>query len=798
MLRCAPGWRRVLRAASVPASLVALAALVGTGCHARAGTEFALGRAARHVRILSSTIGCRPTGSEANRRAREYAAGQLRAFGLEVRLQEALAFQARGMTTPVVNIVATRAGRQPEAVALVSHYDSPPESRGAADDALGVAVCLEAARVLAQRANPRYGLVVALTDGEELGLMGARALVTAPEFARVRAFLNVEAVGTTGPARLFQAGPGNPWLAGVWARSAPYPAGSSLDAEVYRHLPNDTDFTVLTRSGLPGLNFAPVGNTFAYHTPLDTPERLDRATLSQLGANVLAVVTALDRVDIRTRAAEAGTYFDAAGEEGFAYSSRRAGLLAAAACLLGLAAAWRAFRAARSAVGLLRVAVTVVWTAVTLAVMAGTLCGACWLLRAASRAVNPWYAQVALLAVFLAVVAFTAVWVCVLFGRTASTSVAPCGKPACVWMIALPAWTVVTALAQHFTPGASYLIAWPLVVASVPVLVLPVDRDSCCRLATALTLAVGGVLWLPLAWTVFPFAVGVFGFLPIVAPVWLFPAAAMASLLVVGPSLAGLLLGRDARGLPSSAVSSLLGLAVVGLAWTMSVEPAYTAERPERRVVRYVQDMIQQKALWEIGTHEPDPEPAGSSPRAPHSWQNADEPPAVSLRIGPVAGPFRYRARGEGLVAPPLAVHSVARSVEGTADVWLETTAVPGLEGTGAVFALPWGVRPIESNLPGVVENGRWRAAVIPTPAGGATLRVRLRPDALARLPDGRIVAVVNGLPGGTGWQRLPPWLPQTTCVWTARSYFLLPWPPSQPGNSPAGNPEPPGAAHPR
>ena len=234
-------------------------------CRPAPETGFSLERAGKHVRMLATAFGSRPAGSEANVRAREYVATQLRQAGFEVRLQEAIAGSAAGYSTPVVNIVAVRPGRQGEAVALVSHYDSPPESRGAADDGLGVAVCLEAARVLAARSDPRYTLVVAVTDGEELGLKGARALRESQEFSRVRAFLNFEAVGTNGPARLFQAGPGNLWLAGVWAAAAPFPSGSSLFTEVYRRLPNDTDFTELVRSGPPGLNFAPTGNTFAYH-----------------------------------------------------------------------------------------------------------------------------------------------------------------------------------------------------------------------------------------------------------------------------------------------------------------------------------------------------------------------------------------------------------------------------------------------------------------------------------------------------------------------------------------------------
>jgi hypothetical protein len=38
-------------------------------------------------------------------------------------------------------------------------------------------------------------------------------------------------------------------------------------------------------------------------------------------------------------------------------------------------------------------------------------------------------------------------------------------------------------------------------------------------------------------------------------------------------------------------------------------------------------------------------------------------------------------------------------------------------------------------------------------------------------------MAIVYGVPGGVGWQRLPPWLPQETVTWDAESYFVLPWP---------------------
>jgi hypothetical protein len=115
--------------------------------------------------------------------------------------------------------------------------------------------------------------------------------------------------------------------------------------------------------------------------------------------------------------------------------------------------------------------------------------------------------------------------------------------------------------------------------------------------------------------------------------------------------------------------------------------------------------------------------------------------------------------------------------VTGSTDAWVETTATSELEGTGVAFLLPWGVTPVESNLPGSMTDGRWVAAVIPAPAGGATLRVRLTQSSLSTMFDARVAAIVYGVPGGVGWQRLPPWLPQDTVVWRAESYFVLPWP---------------------
>ncbi len=58
-------------------------------------------------------------------------------------------------------------------------------------------------------------------------------------------------------------------------------------------MPNDTDFSVFKRAGIPGLNFAAVGDIYGYHTAIDVPERVTARALEHAGATVVAVATRL-------------------------------------------------------------------------------------------------------------------------------------------------------------------------------------------------------------------------------------------------------------------------------------------------------------------------------------------------------------------------------------------------------------------------------------------------------------------------------------------------------------------------
>ena len=90
----------------------------------------------------------------------------------------------------------------------------------------------------------------------------------------LHAYINVEAAGSSGPAVLFEAGPGNGWLTAPGHGAHRIRAAARSAIEIYKRLPNDTDFTMLARQNIPGLNFAAVGDGYAYHTARDVPDRL--------------------------------------------------------------------------------------------------------------------------------------------------------------------------------------------------------------------------------------------------------------------------------------------------------------------------------------------------------------------------------------------------------------------------------------------------------------------------------------------------------------------------------------------
>lgn len=239
-----------------------------------------------------------PPGSPEHERVRGWLVDELRGLGLEPDVQTTTAMLRRGpllRTATVRNVVARIPGTDPTGTLLLAaHYDSRPLTPGAADDAVGVATVLETVRGLLAGAPPRNDVVLVLSDAEELGLLGMRAFVDEHPLADdVDVALNVEMRGGGGASILFETGVQNGWIVREYARHASAPFGTSLGYEIYRRMPNDTDFTPLKEAGVQGLNFAAIGRAHAYHQAWDTPENLSERTLQHHGLQVSAMARAL-------------------------------------------------------------------------------------------------------------------------------------------------------------------------------------------------------------------------------------------------------------------------------------------------------------------------------------------------------------------------------------------------------------------------------------------------------------------------------------------------------------------------
>ncbi len=262
-------------------------------------TQFSADRALVDVIGLAATP--HPVGSAADRAARDYLMARMTALGLHPQVHRGIGINQPKAADNVLlggcveDIVGVLPGRElnAPAVALMAHYDSVPGSPGASDDAAGVASALEVVRAIKARGVPRRDVIVLLTDGEEAGLLGADAFFRNEPMAKRIGFLfNMEARGAAGRAQMFQTGDQNGEAIRLMNRLAPRPVASSLTGFIYQHMPNDTDFTVSKRAGVPGLNYAFIDHQFEYHSPSSTPGTQDRGTLQDMGDQVLAMAQA--------------------------------------------------------------------------------------------------------------------------------------------------------------------------------------------------------------------------------------------------------------------------------------------------------------------------------------------------------------------------------------------------------------------------------------------------------------------------------------------------------------------------
>lgn len=752
-------------------SLVLALLVLFAGCSRPPGL-FSEPNARAHVEMLASTIGNRSVGSAANARARAYIVDQLRLFGYDVRVQETEARRAEiGRTARVANIIAVLPGQRREAFALVSHYDSQRMSPGGGDDGFGVAVSLEAARVLASQAERQWTTMVLVTDAEEEGLMGAAALMGDPQVRDdLSAYINIESIGSAGPSVLFETGPGNAWLLKPWVRAAPHPRGGSYAIEIYKRLPNDTDFSVLARHQIPGLNFANIGDSYAYHTRLDTSERLTGRVLRETGENVVSIATALHRTDVTARTLDEAVYFDIGGVAAVSYPATIGWLLSVAAVLFGTLGWMRITRFLIHTEGIGRWLLGLLWAVLGTAGTIAAMLAAAWALRASREAFHPWYASPDRFFLLLASAGAAAAWMMVRAGRWIPARARGLRHPAIAWTYALPVWIVLTAMTGWWAPAAAYLWTLPLLAAGLLLTLIPPSRSIVMRVVSVLVFAVVATLWLRDTVDLLRFMIAIFGRQPIVTPLFVYAALiAAAGVMLIPPFFAATGTTRPLLR-PSLTTAVLLALvATFGLAaW---VAPAYTPERPLRRLARAVQDNGSPTSLWHVSSLEPG---LDLGQNAPGGWNRAT-PVNASIPLGSLAQPFVFTTTGPPLPPAPITISQFAIVPAAEPRSWtVSLSLAPGAPTLSMSIILPANVRPARSNLPGVVRAGRWTATYVGVPQDGTAWHASFAGTTEAILRQIRLTVTASGLPGGDGPQRLPGWLGHQATAWTAWTVWIL------------------------
>lgn len=254
-------------------------------------------------------IGPRPAGSAALNQTREYIAAELRAVGIESRLQTFVAATPLG-ETQMANIIATIPGRRPERIVLASHFDTKlfKDIRfvGANDGASSTAALIELGRALKSRQN-EYTIELLFLDGEEAVIewqgndhtYGSRHYVLAAQqsgdLSRIKALVLLDMIGDRN-LTIRRDSNSTPWLVDiVWAAASRIGHRAAFSNELTTI---EDDHIPFMRAGVPSVDLIDLDNP-TWHTVNDTLEHVSERSLQIVGDVVLAAIP-----DIETRLAK--------------------------------------------------------------------------------------------------------------------------------------------------------------------------------------------------------------------------------------------------------------------------------------------------------------------------------------------------------------------------------------------------------------------------------------------------------------------------------------------------------------
>ncbi len=247
----------------------------------------------RTVRFLAGRIGPREASSADFRRAAAWVERQFAALGYEVRRNpvHVPAGNSWGIDVPAgttFNVVAVPAGfdRTRPHVIVGGHLDTVPQAPGAEDNASGVAVVLELARMAADHnthlpvAFVAFGGEEPRGEGDDLHHFGSTAMVdrmSASQRQALTAMVSLDRVGVGEVVPVCSGGLQPPTVRGGLLRAADR---TGIAAQACEN--QSSDHWSFDKAGLPAARVG--GTSYAeYHSAADLPAVVDPAQLDRVG-----------------------------------------------------------------------------------------------------------------------------------------------------------------------------------------------------------------------------------------------------------------------------------------------------------------------------------------------------------------------------------------------------------------------------------------------------------------------------------------------------------------------------------
>ncbi len=257
---------------------------------------FAATQAMDTVRFLAGEVGPREASSASYRRAADWVEREFTRHGYDVRRQQLRvpAGNSWGVDVPAgksTNVIATSVDFDSTEPHLVvgAHLDTVPQAPGAEDNASGIAMLLELARVAASNGTRLPVMFVAFGaeeprgDGDALHHFGSRAMVArmpAAERRAITGMVSMDRVGVGTVVPVCTGGVEPPVLRRALLRTA-----ERVDVAAVPCTNTSSDHWSFELAGVPA---ARVGGTSyaAYHSAADVPSVVDPRQLNRTGSLV--------------------------------------------------------------------------------------------------------------------------------------------------------------------------------------------------------------------------------------------------------------------------------------------------------------------------------------------------------------------------------------------------------------------------------------------------------------------------------------------------------------------------------